>query len=118
LDVALFLPFQTGLIRKNRKVRLLTNYQHFLPRRIYMVDLQGNGFFSGINKSGYGSLGINSALQFYKARYPETTKIWGELSDAGDPEEQRERAAQRKYRIGLMNILSEPLSVKMRLVPL
>jgi len=65
------------------KVRLLAAFEPFRPR-LCIEDVQGNGYSSGIQAQGIGTLLFNTALQLLLQRYPPEMLVYGELSDVGD----------------------------------
>lgn len=57
--------------------------------KIYIEDIQGNSYYSDAHRKGAGSLLVNTALLFFKSEFSPDTLVWGELSEVGDPEEEK-----------------------------
>jgi len=68
------------------EVKLLAAYEKSHPR-IYIEDVQGNGYYSGLQGKGIGTLLFNTALQVFNSKYNQDTEVYGELSTIDDPEE-------------------------------
>jgi len=66
------------------KVKLLAAFEAHRPR-LYIEDLQGNGYSSGTQGQGIGTLLFNTALLIFQRDYPPEMAVYGELSDVGDP---------------------------------
>lgn len=71
---------------KRMKVSLNAEIKSYKEAMVVIEDLQGNGYGSGFQRMGYGTLAFNLALQILKAKCPDTTKVDGMLSGVGDPE--------------------------------
>lgn len=68
------------------RVKLLAAYEEH-RRRIYIEDLTGNGYGTGLQAQGIGTLLFNTALLIFKREFPLDMLVYGELSDIGDPKE-------------------------------
>lgn len=66
------------------KVKLLAVFESH-RQRLYIEDVQGNGYKTGIQAQGIGTLLFNTALQLFKRDYPSEMLVYGELSEIGDP---------------------------------
>lgn len=67
---------------------------------IKIQDIQGNGYYSGLQGKGIGTLLFNTALQILKYKYSEDIKVMGQMSPVGDPEEPNLAEECRQHRAG------------------
>lgn len=75
LDVVFRIP--------NHKVSLLISGGSFIK----IQDVQGNGYYSGLQGKGIGTLLFNTALQVLKYKYSEDIEVMGQMSPVDDPKE-------------------------------
>ena len=78
-------PF-IGVRNNNKKVTLFAAYEP-ARKRIWIEDIQGNGYYSGIYGKGTGKLLVNTLLQIAVNKYSSDLDVKGMLSEVGDPVE-------------------------------
>ncbi|MGQ8365899.1 hypothetical protein [Ningiella ruwaisensis] len=59
----------------------------YTPSYVFIEDIQGNGFDSKLQGKGTGSLLVNTAVQYLRAKLSADIEVSGEMSDANDPRE-------------------------------
>lgn len=69
----------------HKEVKLLAKYDTF-SKSVVFEDIQGNGYFSGFQGKGLGTLLVNAALQYLQGKLPPESTVSGVMSGAEDPE--------------------------------
>jgi hypothetical protein len=82
---------------EEREFKLLVKYGVEIPY-IHFEDILGNGFGSGYQCSGVGSLMVNTALLYFTQMLPADTEVTGQMSDVGDPSDPEELNKCRQIR--------------------
>lgn len=78
-------PFKDAQTYKP-KVTLLATFEHD-SKRIWIEDIQGNGYYSGLHGKGIGKLMVNTLLQVVKNKHAAALDVKGMLSTVGDPDD-------------------------------
>jgi hypothetical protein len=60
--------------------------------RIEVLDLNGNGYFSGLQGRGYGRLALNIAIELLTLICPPDIVVTGHISDQSDPDDRKAKA--------------------------
>lgn len=91
--------------------------------RILFSDLTGNGHASEYNNIGAGTLLVNTAINVLKGAYNAETPVYGDVSNAGDPQDAdnalqcraRRRHFWSKFNFGFNGGPEDPHRIEARL---
>jgi hypothetical protein len=74
-----------GHLSTGKGVRLMGR---FLNTNLFMIDdIQGNGYYSGLQGKGIGTLLVNVMITILKEAGCDETEVSGDLTQVGDPDE-------------------------------
>lgn len=84
--VELVARLRPDVVSGRQRVFLTAEYERS-RQRIYIEDVVGNGYDSGIQGIGTGTLLVNTAIQMFRGHHPPGMAVEGHLSSQGDPDD-------------------------------